>query len=138
MKRSAKGNDPERSGPDYFGFDDEPSAYFSDSRNKKRQTRALQLCKQVQRIVSCCLSGEYGDEILQSLFVESVVPAPDASRLMINVYPSPLMRKAGLEEILDRLSVVRPALRHEVARVVTRKRVPELVFNVVRGQGGES
>ncbi|MCY2954441.1 MAG: ribosome-binding factor A [Planctomycetota bacterium] len=115
------------------------SAFFDDvgvSRRKKQLVRAQQLCRQVFRAVSCTLSGECGDEVLQDLVVDSVVPAPDASRMMINVYPTTLRGRVSVAEILERLGRVEGFLRREVATAIVRKRAPELLFNViVPGEG---
>jgi len=122
-------------------------------KNNDRKTR--QLCRQVERAVSLALGGQCADPLLQALAVQSVEPAPDASRLMISVYlpaanttPDPCAipprdasveqgsretiaaQAARMSEILARLENVRPLLRREVAAAITRKRAPELVFGL--------
>ena len=49
--------------------------------NRQQHHKTLQLCRQAQRALSLALAGECDDDLLRSLYVESVVPAPDASRL---------------------------------------------------------
>src|SRR5262245_15189259 len=48
-------------------------------RGKTSNRKCLQLCRQVERALSITLEGE----ILRDLTVESVVPAPDSSRLLV-------------------------------------------------------
>ncbi len=43
----------------------------------------MQLCRQVAVTLDMVLSGECRDELLQSLRVESVQPAPNASRMLV-------------------------------------------------------
>ena len=94
---------------------------------EKGRHKTLQLCRQVQRALSLCLGGECGDEVLRSLYVESVEPAPDASRLLVRVIMPRSMHISPIE-VLGRLDRVSGTLRAEVARAITRKRAPELSF----------
>jgi ribosome-binding factor A len=112
---------------DLFG---EPSRR---SRNKP-DWKVFQLCGQVRRTLGAALPGDMADPLLQDLVVESVVPAPDASRLLVTVYrstPGP-MTDAEERDLLDRLDRVQGMLRREVAAAIVRKRAPELTFHVLR------
>jgi ribosome-binding factor A len=79
------------------------------------------------------LSGDCDDEILQDLQVMSVVPAPNASQLLVTVYPvvatdatfDPAEVRRGLLEALGRL-------RSEVASSITRRKAPKLLFQVIQ------
>src|SRR5438132_6221067 len=51
--------------------------------------KAMQLCKQVAQTLGSVLSGECGDDRLRDLLVDSVLPAPDSTRLLVTVYPGP-------------------------------------------------
>jgi ribosome-binding factor A len=93
--------------------------------------KALQLCGQVAETLALVLSGECGDELLRDLLVESVVPAPNSSRLLVTVS---MPASAGDEDAgraLERLEHARGKLRGEVATAVHRRRVPDLLFRVV-------
>ncbi len=95
--------------------------------NAKPDYKALQVCRQAQQALSLALAGECNDDLLRSLYVESVEPAPDASRLLVFVVvPSHL--GVGVEEVLSRLADVHGLLRSAVARAISRKRAPELSF----------
>ena len=89
------------------------------------------LCKQVRRAVSMALAGECADEVLQGLVVDEVMPAPNASRLLVRVFLRSREGGAGVVEVLERLARVQGALRARVGECIVRKRTPELVFNVI-------
>ena len=111
----------------------DPRQFFkSGFRSRdKRDRKAQQLCRQVQQTLSLVLSGEFADEVLQSLFVESVVPAPNASQLLVTVSAADGSEDAvesGL--ILQKLEHVAGQLRSEVAAAITRRKTPRLMFQV--------
>jgi ribosome-binding factor A len=107
-----------------------------------RDRKTLQLCKQVRLIVSAALRGVCRDAVLQELEVVSVRPAPNASRLLVGVqwYGAGLM--PGRAAVLSRLGRAKGLLRAEIAAGTSRKRVPELVFelgvNAAIGEEGVS
>lgn len=90
--------------------------------------KALQLCRQVQRSLNFALS-DLDDDVLASLYVESVDPAPNDKHLMVTV--SPLDPEISPEEVLAKLHFVMGRLRSEIAADINRKRVPELSFRCV-------
>jgi len=108
------------------------SGHRSSSGRSGRQRssenhKTLALCRQAQRALSLSLGGECGDDVLNSLYVESVVPAPDATHLLVCVVV-PVRLGVGIPDVLERLERVRGILRTAVAQAITRKRVPELSF----------
>lgn len=105
-----------------------------EQRKNKPDHKTLQLCRQAQRALSLALAGECDDDVLRSLYVASVVPAPDASRLLICVV-LPRGSDAPIAEVLSRLARASGLLRTAVARAVTRKRAPELTFLPSRETG---
>lgn len=98
---------------------------FSKQKTYRGNRKALQLCRQVQRSLGYAL-GDCDDDVLASLYVESVDPAPDDKHLMVTVQP--LDTDVAPEEVLTRLHHVIGRLRAEVAADIHRKRVPELTF----------
>lgn len=97
-------------------------------RGKVSNRKALQLCRQVERALTIALEGE----ILRDLVVQSVVPAPDSSRLLITfVFHG--AESIALPDILATLKMQHAKLRGEVALAIHRKKTPELAFHVVRG-----
>jgi ribosome-binding factor A len=112
----------------------DPRQFFRNRSRScdKRDRKAQQLCRQVQQTPSLVLGGEFADEVLQSLFVESVVPAPNASQLLVTVSAADGSENAvesGL--ILQKQEQVSGQLRSEVAAAITRKKTRRLVFRVV-------
>jgi len=87
----------------------------------------LQLCRQVAETLSFVL-GDCGDDCLRDLHVVRVVPAPDASQLLVIVGSPPGETPAAPREVLERLQARAPAFRAEVAQAITRKRAPALLF----------
>jgi ribosome-binding factor A len=117
-----------------IGQDDgvDPRTFFRKSTRQRTNRKAVQLCAEVARTLSCLLGGESGDELLRSTVVESVQPAPDSTRVLVTVS---IQAPAGTEipRVLERLHHSSGWLRSEVAAAIHRKRVPELVFRVVGG-----
>ena len=99
--------------------------------NQKENRKAKQLCRQVAETLELVLSGECQDELLQSLRVISVVPAPNSSRLLVSVSADLLPGQYDRQRILELLDDHSRRLRSEVAASINRKRVPQLVFQVV-------
>ena len=102
----------------------DPRTVFQE-KSYRGNRKALQLCRQVQRSLSYALS-ECDDEVLASLYVESVEPAPNDKHLLVTV--SPLDKDIQPEDVLMRLHHAMGLLRSEIAADIHRKRVPELAF----------
>ncbi len=120
-----------------IGSDDgvDPHTFFRKPSRKGNNRKALQLCGQIARTLSAVLAWESGNDLLQSLTVESVEPAPDSTRVLVTVgLPAP-GDTAELSEVLECLHRSAGKFRFEVAAAIHRKRVPELVFRV--SQRGE-
>ena len=126
-RRSGARTDRDPLAAKFFGGPREPV----ESRDtRKFDRKARQLCRQVYRTLSYALGG-LADPVLQELSVHSVEPAPDASRLLVNLLPGVGNQGPDVAEIMERLLRVRSFLRQEVAMAITRKRAPELLFHVV-------
>jgi ribosome-binding factor A len=97
---------------------------FDKNRRQKPDYKALQLCRQVQRMLGLSLAG-LGDEILAELIVEDVTPAPNASHLLVHVV---VPEHRSIVEVLERLDRATARLRAEVAQAITRKKAPGLSF----------
>jgi ribosome-binding factor A len=107
----------------------EPGPGDGEPRRRERRRmsasdrKVRQLCGAVSRTVGLAL-GASGDPLLQSCWVESVVPAPDASRLQIRVATFESADPMGFAAALRAAT---PWLRSEVAAALHRKRTPHLV-----------
>jgi hypothetical protein len=116
------------------GDEGDVDRFFGDGgRSRKGSWKALQLCKQVERVASLALEGEWVDGALLGAVVASVEPAPDESRLRVVIVLAPDGGKAGFEHARVALLGLSARLRSEVARWIHRKRVPEIVFDVRLG-----
>jgi ribosome-binding factor A len=98
-----------------------------EGTGKVPNRKALQLCAQVARTLASVLA-ECGDDVLRDMVVESVVPAPNAVRLLVTLS---LTDAAETAQAAQRLEHARGKLRSEVAAAVNRRRTPDLVFRVV-------
>jgi ribosome-binding factor A len=87
----------------------------------------LQLCRQVADTLQLAL-GDCGDDVLRDLHVVRVVPAPDASQLLVIVGSAPGDLPPPPGDVLGRLKDRTSWLRGEVAHAITRKRAPALLF----------
>ena len=106
-------------------------------RQARGEQKALQLCRQAQRALGLALGGECGDDLLRAVYVDSVLPAPDATQLLVRlVIPTRAAGEVRAADVFERLQRARGVLRRAVAEAVTRKRAPELTFVVVPEAGG--
>jgi ribosome-binding factor A len=104
---------------------------FADDRGlAKRKLR--QLCAQAERAVGVALWNDCGDPVLLDMFVQSVLPWPNATRLLVVVEPSNVELEIDRADILARLEAVKGTLRSAVAEAIHRKRAPELCFEIFR------
>lgn len=102
------------------------------AQRRKHAKKRAQLMHQIGQSVAMTLpelSAEHDDLELAGLYVHSVTPAPDASRLRITLCP---LIPPTPDEPLDLLATqaklerCRGALRAAIARDIHRKRTPEL------------
>ncbi|HZE96008.1 MAG TPA: hypothetical protein VE981_03180 [Planctomycetota bacterium] len=97
----------------------------------KHDLKARRLCRQVSEALQSGLSGECSDEVLQQVWVCSVDPAAEASRLVVTVS---LPEAIHPLEALSRLEGARGLLRTIVASAIHRKKVPDLTFRIAGPQ----
>ena len=107
-----------------------PEPFFGGPQAVHRHhLKTLQLCKQVQHAVEDGLAASM-DEVLQSLMVVSVEPAPSSGRMMVAVAAPFAEVSMTPDELLALVERSKGDLRAEVGAQIHRKRVPELVFRV--------
>lgn len=116
-------------GPD-DGLD--PRDFFQSGRKRgKSLHRSQQLFRQVAETLDLVLSGETHDELLQSLRVVSIAPAPDASRLLVAVSSDLPATEFDRTAIESQLAQHAGRLRCAVAAAITRRKTPLLTFVVL-------
>jgi len=106
-------------------FADALAGESEDRGHRKQNYKALQLSRQVQRILTLELAGFGGDEVLRDVYVLEVVPASGSSQLLVQVS---VPANVSVVDVLERLDRIAPKLRAAVAAAITRKRAPELTF----------
>jgi ribosome-binding factor A len=117
----------------------DPCEVFSRGHSQPRPGRKLnrkdfQLAKPVFRAIDAALRGELTDPVLQDLEVVSVQPAPDAMHFIVVVRLTMLGGNTPVACVIERLERARRFLRCQVAAAITRKRTPELSFEVIEGE----
>jgi len=98
-----------------------------EGSGKVPNRKALQLCAQVARTLMSVFA-DCGDDVLRDLLIESVTPAPNASRLLVTVMPAVPIETAV---VLERLERARGKLRGEAVAAIHRRRAPDLLFRVL-------
>ncbi len=109
----------------------DPRDWQKDPHGRKSDRRkARQLCGQVAESLTFLLAGE-ADDLLRTLDVAGVEPAPDTKQLLVTVHALPGPTPANPSAILDALGRASGRLRSEVASAITRRRAPLLVYRVL-------
>jgi len=111
-----------------FQRDDDPDLRSGRARRRWADHKTLRLCRQVLEALQIGLAGECGDEVLQQVFIASVDPAADPSKLEVAVQLPPDLNPA---DALARLEKAKGLLRTLVAAAISRKKVPDLIFRVL-------
>jgi ribosome-binding factor A len=107
----------------------ERSKRHGGERRDHRKTG--QLCRQVFRALSLALSElESGSSWAWGLTVDAVDPAPNAARLRVTISFGGTRALDEALEALCRLQRLSGRLRAEVAASITRKKAPELIFEL--------
>lgn len=105
--------------------------FLSDARGqgapRVRDRKLKQLAREVYRVLSQAVA-ELVDPRLESAYVVEVRPAPDASRFAVQVSGG---GPACASDVRAALACARGHLRGELASALARKRVPDLVFEVI-------
>jgi len=90
--------------------------------------KTLRLCRQVLEALQIGLAG-CGDDVLQQVFIASVDPGADPSRLEVTVELPPDLSPV---DAIARLEGAKGLLRSLAAESISRKKMPDLVFRVAR------
>ena len=104
------------------------SSFHASNRPRWADHKTLRLCRQVLEALQIGLSG-CGDEVLQQVYIASVAPGADPSRLEVVVELPPDL---GPADAIARLEGAKGLLRSLAAEAISRKKVPDLIFRVAR------
>lgn len=109
--------------PDQYDKQDEQFTNPGTPKSEDRST--LRLCAQVAKALHLAMLADCQDPNLQALEVLRVEPYPGARRLRVHLLAH---CKTEPAELNAKLQAVSHLLHHAVARTITRKRSPRLVF----------
>lgn len=110
----------------------DPREFFKASRPEKKEFRkAKQLCRQVAETLDQILSGDASDDVLRGLRIADVLPAPDTSRLLVTLFVDCDPAAFDRPLVEERIAQAKGRLRAEVAAAITRRKAPNLVFEVI-------
>ena len=104
------------------------SSHQASNRPKWADHKTLRLCRQVLEALQIGLAG-CADEVLQEVFIASVDPGADSSRLEVTVEVPPDLNPA---DAIARLEGAKGLLRSLAAESISRKKVPDLVFRLAK------
>jgi len=90
--------------------------------------KAHQVCRQAERAMSFVLAGEMGNELLHSLFVDAVDPAPDSSHLLVTISSYRTEETLPMDAVLAALKGAEGQFRAAVSAAINRKKAPQLSF----------
>lgn len=94
----------------------------------KPDRHTLQLCHQIAETLHLVFLDQNDDD-LRELTVVEVVPLAGAGTLLVRV-TYPVQQPGDLARVQIKLSQALKLIRGEVANSITRRRVPELFFQV--------
>jgi ribosome-binding factor A len=110
----------------------DPRDFFrKEPLHKKKHHKLERLCRQVAETLDQVIAGEFADDLLQCLRIVSVMPAPDASRLLVTLHADCNPEVFDRPLLEDRLAACKGRLRCAVAAANTRRKAPSLAFNVI-------
>jgi hypothetical protein len=103
----------------------------NDAQSGRLERKVCQLCRQVAETLDEVLA-DCGDGVLRGLRVATVVPCPNASRLLVTVTPldGRMLPEPGAKVVMDHLAKASGHLRYEIAASITRKRAPLLFYRL--------
>jgi ribosome-binding factor A len=111
-----------------MSFDPDDDPYADRKRRRVADHKTLRLCRQVLEALQIGLAG-CADDVLQQIFIASVEPGADPSRLEVAVELPPDLDPL---DAMARLERAKGLLRSLAAESISRKKVPDLVFRVAR------
>lgn len=99
----------------------------------KPDRHTLQLCKQVEETLHLVLMDQSDDD-LRDLSVVEVLPLAGPSTLMVRVQ-YPVTKPGDIARVQQKLLDHIKSLKAEVAQSITRRKMPDLFFQVTAAAG---
>jgi ribosome-binding factor A len=108
-----------------------PAPRSRSSQLQRPDRKTWQLCAQALRALEYAL-GEVCPQFLRHVaYIQSVVPAPDASQLLVTVAVRESLAPPEQQQLLTALMERQGRLRAAVATAITRRKAPALTFRVI-------
>ena len=114
------------------------SASGDRSPSGRPTRKTLQLCEQVRKTLEYVLTGELDDDVLRMMYVASVEPAPDATRLLATVVPLTRDLHPDPVDVTTHLHLHTPQLRAAVATSINRRKAPDILFRYLTTDPAEA
>jgi hypothetical protein len=95
----------------------------------KPDRHTLQLCAQIAETLHLVLLDSKDDD-LRDLMVLEVLPLAGAGTLLVRL-AYPVQQSSDLPRVQQKLADSGKNLRNEIAMAITRRRTPEILFQVV-------
>lgn len=95
--------------------------------------RTERLCAQVRRAIEFALAGDTTDPVLLDLTVEDVQAPHGENDLRVTLAARGEAADLGREDLMQRVEAAKGVMLQEVARTITRRKLPELHFELIRG-----
>ncbi len=96
--------------------------------NRKNDRKTWQICKLAQKTLNLIFIGETANSLLQNLTVNTVVPFPDKSHLLVTLDIGFESFNVDKSAILAELQKDAGRCRCALAEALNRKKVPRLSF----------
>lgn len=116
-----------------FGLEEgsDPREFFQARFERKRNYKAQQVSREVERTLHYLFNSEKAGELLQDLNLLYVEPVPNSSHLVVVVSPGAESASRSELEILEVLQKACGWLRQEIGATLHRRKVPDLSFRVL-------
>ena len=109
----------------------DPRDLLKQFASSKKDRKALQLCRQVERTISLVVSGELDDDRVRDLQLLSVTPAQHSNHLLVTFQTSSHLPGDALLELDAALFARKGQIRAAIAADINRKKTPDITLRVV-------
>ncbi|MDC1141731.1 hypothetical protein OAU50_01445 [Planctomycetota bacterium] len=98
--------------------------------NRQTHRKQLALCEQAARAIQITLASDVRDQELSELVLVRVVPAPNTTRLLVQLATIETT-ESSVDELTAKLNRPKSLFREEVAQAICRRKTPDVTFTVI-------
>ena len=98
---------------------------------KKRNIRSRQFCKQVFFAIETAFICDCDDEAFDQLYLDDVYEDKGQSRVIAQFKLKKELTVEKINDLYESLNATKALLRLSIARIINRKKVPELLIQIV-------